>query len=166
MLSPKNKIERALQIQNQELIQKADLICWVIDANQAISQDISWSLVQQLNKYFHSILAPKLLILNKVDLLAEHQLAFFARLGQKNIYNFSARQEIDWGELVKKITSILPIKNDNEKPNEIITKLKITIFGPPNSGKSTLMNYLLKKNRSLVSPVAGTTQEPVKDYWK
>ncbi|CAI2196169.1 13027_t:CDS:2 [Funneliformis geosporum] len=39
--------------------------------------------------------------------------------------------------------------------------LKLLIFGSPNSGKSTLMNYLLKENRSLATPTAGTTQEPV-----
>jgi len=40
-------------------------------------------------------------------------------------------------------------------------RLKLLIFGPPNSGKSTLMNYLLKENRSLATSTAGTTQEPV-----
>ncbi|CAI2193437.1 13998_t:CDS:2, partial [Funneliformis geosporum] len=39
--------------------------------------------------------------------------------------------------------------------------LKLLIFGSPNSGKSTLMNYLLQENRSLATPTAGTTQEPV-----
>jgi GTP-binding protein len=48
-------------------------------------------------------------------------------------------------------------ENTDQKENQ----LKLLIFGPPNSGKSTLMNYLLKENRSLATPIAGTTQEPV-----
>ena len=35
----------------------------------------------------------------------------------------------------------------------------LTIAGKPNSGKSTLYNLLLKKEESLVSPVAGTTRD-------
>lgn len=42
----------------------------------------------------------------------------------------------------------------------------LLVFGPPNSGKSTLMNYLLQENRSLATSIAGTTQEPVISQWK
>lgn len=34
----------------------------------------------------------------------------------------------------------------------------------PNSGKSTLMNLLLNKERSLVTEIEGTTVEPVSIY--
>ncbi|MGL5956507.1 MAG: [FeFe] hydrogenase H-cluster maturation GTPase HydF [Brevinema sp.] len=37
----------------------------------------------------------------------------------------------------------------------------ISIFGPTNSGKSTLLNALLKQNISIVSPQKGTTTDPV-----
>ncbi|MEG7978431.1 MAG: 50S ribosome-binding GTPase [Mollicutes bacterium UO1] len=61
---------------------------------------------------------------------------------------------------MKQITALLPhSSSENAKQKE--QELKLLIFGPPNSGKSTLMNYLLKENRSLATPIAGTTQEPV-----
>ena len=41
----------------------------------------------------------------------------------------------------------------------IRTGYKIAIVGPPNSGKSTLMNYLSKRNVAIVSDVAGTTRD-------
>jgi len=50
---------------------------------------------------------------------------------------------------------------DKVEPTAENQKTNLLIFGPPNSGKSTLMNHLLQKNRSLVTPLAGTTQEPV-----
>ncbi len=36
---------------------------------------------------------------------------------------------------------------------------RIAIVGKPNTGKSSLMNYLLKEDRALVSEVAGTTRD-------
>ena len=46
-----------------------------------------------------------------------------------------------------------------EVGERIRTGYKIAIVGPPNSGKSTLMNYLSKRNVAIVSDVAGTTRD-------
>jgi tRNA modification GTPase len=40
---------------------------------------------------------------------------------------------------------------------------RVVLAGSPNVGKSTLFNALLKQDRALVSPVAGTTRDPVRD---
>lgn len=37
--------------------------------------------------------------------------------------------------------------------------LKVVLLGEPNAGKSTLMNTLLQKDRSLVTPIPGTTRD-------
>lgn len=37
--------------------------------------------------------------------------------------------------------------------------VKISILGPPNSGKSTLMNLLAKRRVSIVSEIPGTTRD-------
>ena len=39
--------------------------------------------------------------------------------------------------------------------------LKVAIVGPPNAGKSTLMNLLAKRRVSIVSEVPGTTRDCV-----
>ena len=41
-------------------------------------------------------------------------------------------------------------------------RIQISIFGPTNSGKSTLMNFLCGQEVSLVSPLPGTTTDPVR----
>ena len=47
-----------------------------------------------------------------------------------------------------------------QTPNSLRTH--IAIFGRPNSGKSSLINKITKQNVSIVSPVEGTTTDPVK----
>ena len=39
------------------------------------------------------------------------------------------------------------------------------IVGPANAGKSTLLNALLETDRSIVTPVAGTTRDTVEEYY-
>ncbi len=41
--------------------------------------------------------------------------------------------------------------------------VNLVIAGKPNSGKSSLFNYLLNKNRAIVSPVAGTTRDYIEE---
>ena len=39
------------------------------------------------------------------------------------------------------------------------------IIGPPNAGKSTLLNALLECDRSIVTPMAGTTRDTIEEYY-
>lgn len=39
---------------------------------------------------------------------------------------------------------------------------KIAIVGPPNAGKSTLMNYITAEDLSIISPWEGTTRDTIK----
>ncbi len=43
----------------------------------------------------------------------------------------------------------------------ITTGAKVTLTGPPNSGKSSLFNYIIKKQKSIVTKTPGTTRDVV-----
>tara|TARA_Y100000590_G_scaffold84935_1_gene94926 strand:- start:380 stop:1711 length:1332 start_codon:yes stop_codon:yes gene_type:complete len=51
---------------------------------------------------------------------------------------------------------------DDDKTGEIIREgFKIAIIGPPNVGKSSLLNYLSKREAAIVSEKAGTTRDVI-----
>ena len=49
--------------------------------------------------------------------------------------------------------------NDQKVGERIREGYKIAIIGPPNSGKSSLLNYLSKRDAAIVSEIAGTTRD-------
>jgi len=54
--------------------------------------------------------------------------------------------------------------NDQRVGERIREGYKIAIVGPPNSGKSSLLNYLSKRDAAIVSEVAGTTRDVIETH--
>ena len=76
----------------------------------------------------------------------------------KNIYtNIQKTSNI----VLKQIKKTL---NDNKVGERIREGFKIAIVGPTNSGKSSLLNYLSKREAAIVSETAGTTRDVVETH--
>ena len=54
--------------------------------------------------------------------------------------------------------------NDEKVGERIREGFKVAIVGPPNSGKSSLLNYLSKRNVAIVSEIAGTTRDVIETH--
>lgn len=54
------------------------------------------------------------------------------------------------------------LKKEKADPNHI----KVAIIGKPNVGKSSILNALIGEERSVVSPIAGTTIDPVDETYE
>jgi len=71
-------------------------------------------------------------------------------------------------EIQKKSNAVLKeIKktiNDQKVGERIREGFKISILGPPNSGKSSLLNYLSKRDVAIVSEIAGTTRDVIETH--
>ena len=66
---------------------------------------------------------------------------------------------------VKSISEeIMKILNDQNVGERIREGFKISIVGPTNAGKSSLLNYLSKRDVAIVSEIAGTTRDIIETH--
>ncbi len=49
--------------------------------------------------------------------------------------------------------------DDNQQGEHIREGIKVALIGPPNTGKSTLLNYLAQNDIAITTPIAGTTRD-------
>ena len=64
----------------------------------------------------------------------------------------------------KVIREIKKILNDQKVGERIREGFKIAIVGPPNVGKSSLLNYLSRREVAIVSEIAGTTRDVIETH--
>ncbi|HYW19430.1 MAG TPA: ribosome biogenesis GTPase Der [Nodularia sp. (in: cyanobacteria)] len=102
---------------------------------------------------------PVLLAVNKCESPDQGpiQASEFWGLGLGEPYPISAIHGSGTGELLDELISHIPIVTEVEEDNEI----KVAIIGRPNVGKSSLLNAFLGEERSIVSPISGTTRDAI-----
>jgi GTPase len=103
---------------------------------------------------------PTVVAANKVDTVADVPLAAdFHALGLGEPLPVSAAQGLGTGDLLDRVTELLP--DEGDLPEEDEDSVRLAIVGRPNVGKSTLVNRLLGDERVIVSEVAGTTRDAI-----
>jgi GTP-binding protein len=110
---------------------------------------------------------PVMLAVNKIDSpKLEAYAEEFHRLGIRNLFPVSAEGGGGVAELLDAVVQTLPTNQTESAPGEVAEgpaprEVRVAIIGRPNVGKSTLLNKLTGSDRSIVSPVPGTTRDAV-----
>lgn len=108
---------------------------------------------------------PVYVVANKADnQTLDLQSAEFYGLGlESEIYPVSSASGSGTGDLLDKVVEHFQ-DDDLENPEEGIPR--ISILGRPNAGKSSFLNALLGKDRSIVTDIAGTTRDAIHTRYK
>jgi GTPase len=140
--------------QAQVALEKASQVILLVDGRSEIT-----AADRELAAMLRKLGKPVLLAVNKIDTGAKESLIHdFHSLGIRDIFPVSAEHGLGVDELVEHLTH--GIEPEPEPAAEEKT-IRVAIIGRPNVGKSTLLNALTGEERSIVSPVAGTTRDAV-----
>ena len=151
----KDIILQQMREQAQIAIDTADVICFVVDVKQGLT-DADDKVATMLRKSGK----PVVLVVNKVDSYEKEitDLYEFYNLGLGDPFPVSATSKTGIGDMLDEVVSHFPQETGEEEEDD---KLKIAVVGKPNVGKSSLINRLVGKNRLIVSDIAGTTRDAI-----
>ncbi|HEY4254965.1 MAG TPA: ribosome biogenesis GTPase Der [Chlamydiales bacterium] len=138
-------------------IEEADAMIFVVDAQVGPTL-----LDEEVAKILRRSDKKVIVALNKVDNFTNQEIVDpFRRLGFPTIIPISALQGYQIAELLEAALSDIPEAEEVEELAEASDVIRVAIVGRPNVGKSTLLNELLQEERSIVSPIAGTTRDAI-----
>lgn len=150
-----------IKIQAQIAIEQADVVIFLTDGGSGPTspdREVAQILRRSQKKLADGTLWPPIyLVVNKCDTPARRAAATeFYELGLGDPMPISAIHGANVGDMLDMIVAAFP-KTDAEADDSV----KFAIVGKPNAGKSSLLNKLVGQERSIVSPIAGTTRDAV-----
>ncbi|MFP6039141.1 ribosome biogenesis GTPase Der [Helicobacter pylori] len=167
-------LSKEIKALNLKAAQMSDLILYVVDG-KSIPSDEDIKLFREIFKINPNCF----LVINKIDNDKEKERAYaFSSFGIPKSFNISVSHNRGISALIDAVLNALNLNQiieqdldadileslennaleEETKEEEII---QVGIIGRVNVGKSSLLNALTKKERSLVSSVAGTTIDPI-----
>ena len=132
-------------------IDTADVILFLTDGREGLTpSDYDVADILRRSK------KPVILVVNKIDEYSPDKIFEFYSLGLGEPFAVSAEHSQGIGDVLDEAVSLFP-----ENTSEAVESLKIAVVGKPNAGKSSLVNRLLGAERSIVTPMAGTTRDAI-----
>ncbi|MGL2608936.1 ribosome biogenesis GTPase Der [Helicobacter pylori] len=169
-------LSKEIKALNLKAAQMSDLILYVVDG-KSIPSDEDIKLFREIFKINPNCF----LVINKIDNDKEKERAYaFSSFGTPKSFNISVSHNRGISALIDAVLNALNLNqimeqdldadilegleassNASKEENKEEEVIQVGIIGRVNVGKSSLLNALTKKERSLVSSVAGTTIDPI-----
>lgn len=146
-----------LQVKQQAEIAmtEADVILFIVDAADGMT-----GTDQDLADALRGSPRPILLVVNKADnKRLELEATEFYALGLGDLRTISALNGTGVADVLDEVVQLFPSEADIPEVED--DAIRIAIIGRPNVGKSSLLNAILGEERSIVSPIPGTTRDAI-----
>lgn len=144
--------ERALSV-----LKDSSVVMFVVDGKVGLLPED-----REISKLLHKEGKQVILVVNKSDVAASKEHAHeFERLGHAHLIPVSAQHGTGIADILETIVELLPPQQQIKEEEQ--PRYRVVLLGKPNVGKSSLMNALLKQERSIVSEQAGTTREAISE---
>ncbi|MBX7245969.1 MAG: ribosome biogenesis GTPase Der [Candidatus Sumerlaeaceae bacterium] len=152
-----DQIYKLMREQTMMAIEEADVIIFLLDTSESNNptDDQVMTLLRKTRK-------PVLVAVNKADNDAALMtvVSEFSRFGVDRVYGVSAMHGTGTGDLLDAVYDALPPEPEDGGPDDSLG-IRVAVIGHPNVGKSTLVNKILGFERTIASPVAGTTRDSI-----
>lgn len=136
-------------------IEESDVLLLVVDGREGLvgADERVWETVRR------RFPKPTVVVVNKGDTkVAQAGYGEFYALGLEHVILVSAEHGTGIADLFETLRELVPERIEEAADPDAPA---IAIVGRPNVGKSSLINHMVGRSRVLVSPVAGTTRDPI-----
>ena len=142
---------RQIAAQASLAIDTADVILFFTDGREGLTSS-DYDVAEILRRSGK----PVILAVNKIDDYSPDKLFEFYSLGLGEPFAVSSEHSRGVGDPLDKAVEQFAAEESTEDDS-----LKIAFVGKPNAGKSSLVNKILGQERTIVTPVAGTTRDAI-----
>ena len=153
-----DKFNTDIKLQAEIAIDEADVIIFVVDGKEGLNTNdkVVRDILYKSNKKV-------IVAINKIDnSLAKDNRFDFYELGFEHYVEISAEHGTNFDKLLDEV-----VRDFNDQDLEFDDdRIKFSIIGRPNVGKSSLVNALLREDRVIVSDEAGTTRDSIDTVFK
>ena len=148
------KFDKAIREQIIIAVDEADVIMFIVDASSGSHHNDN-EVANLLRKYGGN--KKIVLVVNKVDNDDQDLGSFdFYSLGLGDPIGISALSGRNVGDLLDIVTKdFIEVEEKEDK------RIKYAVVGRPNSGKSSIINAILKEDRNIVTDIPGTTRDSI-----
>jgi len=141
----------------ERAIESAEVVVFVADGREGLVPGD-----QEIAARLRTVHVPVLMAVNKTDdKRARGRAGEFYQLGFEPVVEIAAEHGEGVGDLLDEVIRHLPARRDAGSSPDLPEETAVAIVGRPNVGKSSLLNRLLREERSIVSEMPGTTRDTV-----
>ena len=150
--------QKQIRAQAELAIDEADVIIFLTNGRDGVTSDD-----EEVAKLLYKTDKPVVLAVNKIDNFdMNHMIYDFYSLGFGDPVPISVSHGLGIGDLLDEVCKNFKVLEDDEEDE----KIRFSLIGRPNVGKSSLINTILGKERVIASEIAGTTRDAIDTDFK